>query len=464
MSNEVGKGGADRPGTGGAKGSNHKETGMTSFLLIWIGQVISELGTNLTSFAIGVWVYQRTGSATRFALIALVTTLPGLLLYPVAGALVDRWDRRKAMIVSDTGAGCATLVLALLFWHERLELWHIYLLLSVSSVFGTLQWPAFSAATTLLVPRKHLGRAAGLTQMGSATAFILAPMLAGALVVSLGLKGVILIDFTTFLVAVATLLVIRMPRAEATAEGVAARGSLLHEATLGWLYIRHRPGLLSLLSLLAATNLCMGLMQVLLTPMVLSFSSAAVLGRVLSAAGFGMLAGSLLMSAWGGPRNRIFGILVFLLLQGASLVAGGLWPSAPLIAAAGFLFLFAVPIIFGCIQALWQSKVPPDLQGRVFAVRRMVAWSTLPLAHLMAGPLADELFEPLLAVGGPLAGTVGQVIGVGKGRGIAFLLIVLGGLVLLTVAVASRFSRLRRLEEEMPDALPDEANQWLPRS
>ncbi len=429
---------------------------MAAFLTVWAGQVVSALGTGLTGFALGVWVYERTGSATRFALITLMTTLPGILLSPIAGALVDRWDRRRAMILSDMGAGCATLVLALLFWHDRLELWHIYLLLTLSSAFGSLQWPAFSAATTLLVPREHLGRAAGLAQMGQAVSGLLAPVLAGALVVSIGLKGVLLIDFATFLVSVATLLSVHVPRAEVTAEGLAARGSLLSEAASGWPFIRQRPGLLSLLILLAATNLSMGMMQVLVTPMVLSFTSAAVLGRVLSVAGSGMLVGSLLMSVWGGPARRVSGILGFLLLQGAILVVGGLWPSAILIAAAGFVFMFTMPVLLGCSQALWQSKVEPDLQGRVFAVRRMVAWSTLPLSYLMAGPLADRVFEPLLAPNGPLAGSVGRLIGVGKGRGIALLLILLGLLVMATVAAFSRYPRLLRLESELPDALPEE--------
>jgi MFS transporter, DHA3 family, macrolide efflux protein len=433
-----------------------KSRGMAAFLAVWAGQVVSALGTGLTGFALGVWVYQRTGSATRFALITLMTTLPGILLSPIAGALVDRWDRRRVMILSDVGAGCATLMLALLFWYHRLELWHIYLLLALSSTFGSLQWPAFSASTTLLVPREHLGRAAGLTQMGQAVSVLLAPVLAGALVVSIGLKRVLLIDFATFLIAVATLLSVHVPRAEATVEGLATRGSLLSEAASGWPFIRQRPGLLSLLALIAATNFSMGMMQVLVAPMVLSFTSAAVLGRVLSVAGSGMLVGSLVMSVWGGPSRRVSGILGFLLLQGAILVVGGLWPSATLIATAGFVFLFTMPIILGCSQALWQSKVAPDLQGRVFAVRRMVAWSTLPLSYLVAGPLADRVFEPLLAPNGPLSGSVGRLIGVGKGRGIALLLMLLGLLVVTTVAAFSRYSRLRWLESELPDVLPEE--------
>lgn len=432
-----------------------EERGMITFLVVWVGQVVSMLGSSLSGFALSVWVYQSTGSATKFALIALVSMLPGILLSPVAGALVDRWDRRWAMILADTGSGCTTLIVALLLWFGRLELWHIYLLLAVSSSFSAFQFPAFSAATSLLVPHRHLGRASGMTQMGSGVAEIIAPALAGALVVTLGPQGVLFIDVATFLFAITTLLIVRIPRPAASAEGAAARGSLLSEAVSGWTFIRRRPGLFALLLLFATTHVSMGMMQVLVTPMILAFTSADVLGRVLSGAALGMLAGSLLMTVWGGPRRRVSGILGFLLLQGAVLMVGGLRPSATLIAISGFVFLFCTPMIIGSSQAIWQSKVPLDLQGRVFAVRRMIAWSTLPLAYLIAGPLADRVFEPLLAEGGPLAASVGAWIGVGKGRGIALLFFVLGLFVLLVVAVASRFRRLRQLESELPDVLPD---------
>jgi MFS family permease len=429
--------------------------GMTAFLVIWAGQVVSVLGSYLTGFALAVGIYQQTGSATLFALITLVTTVPGMLLLPFAGALVDRWDRRWAMIVSDSGAGIATLALALLIWRGRLELWQIYVLMSVISTFSALRWPAFTAATTMLVPSRHLGRAAGLNQLGEAAAQILSPLLAGALVVTIGRQGVVLIDFASYLFAIATLLVVRIPRPLASTVDGPAKGSLWQEARSGWSFIRERPGLLAVLTLFAVTNSGLGLVQVLLSPMILSFASPDVLGRVLTVAGCGMLVGGLVMSAWGGPRRRVAGILGFLLLQGLILPLGGLRASALLIAAGAFLYLLAMPVIVGTSQAIWQSKVPPGLQGRVFAVRRMVAISTLPLAYLSAGPLADRVFEPLMAVGGPLAGSVGLVIGVGKGRGIALMFIATGVFIVLAVAAASRFPRLVRLESELPDALDE---------
>jgi hypothetical protein len=282
-------------------------------------------------------------------------------------------------------------------------------------------------------------------------------VVAGALVVTIGRQGVLLIDFATYLVAVAALLVIRIPSPPVTAEGAASRGSLWDEARSGWSYIRERPGLLALLGLLAVTNVGTGMVQVLLGPMVLSFASPAVLGQVLTAAGCGALIGGLAMTVWGGPRRRVAGILGLLLLQGVILPFGGLRASALLIAAGAFVYMLTLPVLNGASQALWQIKVAPDLQGRVFAVRRMVAWSTLPLAFLVAGPLADHVFEPLLAPGGALAGSVGQLIGTGKGRGMALMLIGIGLAIVLVVVVASRFPRLTRLETDLPDALEEAA-------
>lgn len=425
--------------------------GLRTFFLVWTGQLISLIGSSLTGFALGVWVFQETGSTTRFALISLATALPGILMSPLAGALVDRWDRRRAMMLSDAGAGLSTLTLALLLWSGRLELWHIYLLVALSAIFSAFQWPAYSAAITLLVPRQHLGRAAGMVQMAEAAGQIVAPVTAGALLGLVGLRGIMLIDVATFLVALSILAAVRFPRPPVSQEGKAARGSLLREAAFGWRYIRARPGFFSLLLFFAATNLTFNLVGVLFTPLVLGFASVAVLGGLLTTGGLGMLSGSLVMSAWGGPRTRVYGILGFTLLSGLVLLVGGLYTSIPILGTGIVIYMFGFPIVNGCSQAIWQAKVAPDVQGRVFAVRRMIAWSSTPVAYVLAGPLADRVFEPLMAEGGPLAATLGPIMGVGPGRGIGLLYVVLGVLA-IGIAVAGYLYRpLRRLEADLPD-------------
>ncbi|MBA3947797.1 MAG: MFS transporter [Herpetosiphonaceae bacterium] len=433
---------------------------MRIFLTVWVGQLVSLVGSGMTRFGLAVWVYERTGSVTQLSLIALFATLPALLLSPIAGALVDRWDRRWAMILSDSGAGFCSLAIALLLFMGWLNVWSIYLLVGISAAFSAFQWPAYSAATTLLVPAKQLGRASGLVQLSQAIAQIFAPSLAGVLVVLIKLQSVVLIDVATFIFSLITLLIIRFPR-PMTTEQSGGRSSLRKEAVYGWTYITARPGLLALLLFFAGTNFTLGFVPTLLTPLVLSFASPQVLGTVSTIAGLGMLLGSLLMSAWGGPRRRVYGVLLFTLLQGVVLLLGGLQPSTTLVAGAAFLFLFATPFILGSSQAIWQSKVAPDVQGRVFAVRRMIAISATPLAYVLAGPLADRVFEPLLAPHGALAPTLGQLIGVGRGRGIGLMLIGLGILTGLTVLAGFLYPHLRNVEDELPDvvisAQPDPA-------
>jgi hypothetical protein len=357
------------------------------------------------------------------------------------------------MILSDSGAALSTLAIVLLLVTGRLETWHIYLGTAVSSTFSAFQWPAYTATTTLLVPKQHLGRASGMTQMGQALAQLISPMLAGILLGIIQLQGIILLDFATFLFALVSLLLVRFPDAKTTAAGEAGKGSLLRSAAYGWTYIIARPGLLGLLIFFSASNFLVGVVEVLTTPLVLSFASPAVLGTILSIGGTGMLVGSLVISTWGGPQRYINNVFCFTLLGGLCILVAGLRPSVPLLAVAAFLFFFGLPIINGSSQVIFQKKVAPDVQGRVFALNGAIAGASLPLAYVVAGPLADQVFEPLMAPNGPLAGSIGQFIGVGPGRGIGLLFIVMGTLTILLTLAAYQYPRLRLVETELPDAI-----------
>jgi MFS family permease len=426
------------------------------FLLVWFGQLISITGSGLTSFALGVWIYQRTGSVTQFTLISLFATLPGVLVSPLAGTLVDRWNRRWAMILSDSGSALSTLAIALLLFTNRLEVWQIYLAIALGSLFNAFQWPAFSAATTLLVPKKHLGRASGMVQFGEAAAQIISPALAGILIAIVQIQGIIFIDFGTFLVSLVTLLGVRFPHPPKSPETAVVRASLWREAIYGWKYITARPGLIGLLLFFAANNFVTGIVSVLVTPLVLAFAPVEVLGTILSVGGIGMLTGSLVMSIWGGVKRPIYGVFGFNLLSGFCILFAGLNPAVPVFFFTAFLYFFGLPIVDACSQTIWQTKVAPEVQGRVFALRRTIAWGALPLAYLVAGPLADRVFEPLLAVGGPLAGSIGKLIGgAGPGYGIAFLFVVMGILTLLVTVAGYLYPRLRLVEEELKDAITD---------
>lgn len=427
------------------------------FYLVSLGEFVSLLGSSLTSFGLGVWAYQHSHSATQFALISLCAVLPGLLLGPLAGTLVDRWDRRLVMLAADLGAGLTTLAIALLLLTGRLEVWHIYITAAVSAACGAFQLPAAAASVTLLVPKEKLSQASGLMQLGQAVAQIVAPALAGALLLWVGLPGILLIDCATFLAAVGVLAAVRFPPLQRSAEAKAHSGSLIRETLYGWRYILARPGLVAMLALVAATNFCLAVVSALFTPLMLTLTTPDRLGQVMTVGGLGMLAGSVTLSVWGGPKRRIHGVLGFLALAGFSILLGGASPSVPVIAGAAFGFFFAQPLIHGALQAIWQAKTAPDVQGRVFAARNMFATLMSPLAFGLAGPLADRVFEPLLAPGGALAGSVGQLIGVGAGRGIGLIFIGMGLLAVAATVVGYLYPRLARVEDELPDAVPSAA-------
>lgn len=424
------------------------------FLLIWFGQLISTAGTELTSFALGVWVYRETGSVTQLGLISLFTVLPGILIGPLAGALTDRLSRRSILIVSDIIAGLSTLSIALLVATHQLDSWHIYINVALRSVCDGFRSPALNASIALLVPPKHLGRANALMQTARAVSQIVPPVLAGILIAVIQLQGIIFIDFATFLFAVVTLLLFRIPEPAREIDKQSEQSSLWAEIAYGWRYIAARPGFLRLLILFALINFLLGIIQVLVTPLVLSVASTAALGSVLTSGGVGLLLGSVTLSIWGGPKRRMNGLFGFLLIDGLCIILGGTHPSVLLFATAAFGFFFGLALFNGCFWALWQSRVAADVQGRVFATLNMIMVAALPLGYLAAGPLADRVFEPLMSADGAFAGSIGLIIGVGPGRGIGLIFITLGLLMVLATARGYLDPRLRLLEQELPEISP----------
>lgn len=429
---------------------------MKAFVTVWLGQVISAVGSGLTGFALSIWVYQQTGSVTQFTLIFFLGAVAGGVTLPFAGTLVDRWARRSVMLAANSGASLTTLAAAFLLFNGSLAVWHVYVFVMIRAVFGSLLGTALSAATTQLVPTRHYGRASGMLQMTQASAQVVSPLLAGILLGPIGLQGILFVDFASYLAALSTLLLVRVPKPAATAEGKTAGTPAARSAVYGWTYIRERRGLWALLVYFAAVNFILGSTTILFTPMVLGFASAEVLGRILSVSGVGFLCGSLAMSLWGGTKNRLFGVLGYGFAFGLCNVLVGLRPSATLIAAAAFGMYFFLPIINGCSQAIWQSKVQPDVQGRVFAVRRLIGASTVPLGYVVAGPLADHVFEPLVA-GGWLGPGIRPLVGEGPGRGIGLMFVIAGILTMLAQVAGYLYTPLRRVEDDLPDVVADVA-------
>jgi DHA3 family macrolide efflux protein-like MFS transporter len=429
-----------------------KARGMGTFFTIWFGQLISLIGSQLTGFALGVWVYEETHSVLLVALTQIAFAAPFILLSPLAGVLVDRWNRRTAMIVSDFGAGLVVLGAAALYLSGRLQPWMVLPINFAMSSFTSLMWPAYTASISLLVPKEQYGRANGFVQLGEALPQIAGPALAGALYVTIQVGRLALIDFATYVFSVMLMLFfVRIPNPPRSLAGQKASGSVWREMRFGWDYIMERKGLLALLVFFFALNFVDGIMMPLFTPLILDTWKADVLGYVSMIMGVGMLAGTLVMSAWGGGKRKVYTLLGAGLLGALFLVGVGLRASIPLLAFCGFGFMFSVPIMAAASQSIWQAKVAPDVQGRVFSLRRTIGWSGQLVAPLLAAPLLDYVFRPAMSPGGALAPTLGPLLGVGASRGVGVLISLLGVLDAVIMIVAFASPTIRHVETDLPD-------------
>lgn len=396
--------GEDRQAVLSSVGQGRFLSGMRGFTVVWVGQLVSLLGTGMTRFALTIWAWQVTGEATALALVGFFSFAPTVLMSPVAGAIVDRSNRKMVMMLSDLAAGLATAAVLLLQASGRLEIWHLYVTGAFTGAFQAFQFPAYSAAVTMMIQKEQYGRANGMIGLAGSASNILAPILAGILIGTVGITGIMAFDVITFVVAIGALLLIHIPQPASSGEG-RERRSLWKDSVYGFKYIYERPSLLGLLLIFLAVNLALSLSFTLLAPMILARTgdNTILLGTVQSAFEVGGVAGGLIMSAWGGPRRRVNGVLAGMAL---SFVFGqilmGLGRGPYVWAVAAFSTLFILPIVNGCSQAIWQAKVPPAVQGRVFATRRLIAQISNPVGTVLAGPLADYVFGPAMMPGGAL--------------------------------------------------------------
>ncbi len=422
-----------------------------TFLVIWFGQFISIVGSGLTGFALGVTIFQQTGRATDFILITAFTVVPGILLSPIAGTVIDRYNRRTIMLFADMVAGLSTLFIIVLITSGQLSLWHIYFVTAMNAAANTFQFPAYAALIAQIVPKHNLSRANGLVSIGESISGIGAPIIAGFVVATFGLQVVLLIDITTFLFAVGTLLVIRVPDVDKDKNPEHETKNMWQGVRLAWGFIVQRQGLRALLLFTVVLGV-IAVPELLLTPLVLSFATEADLGLVLGAGGLGFFVGSVLITSTGGPKRLILSIVGIEFITGFATISIALQPSIPLISSATFIHYFTYAFSLTASTTLWQRKVPQVLHGRVFTLKRMINRLMLPVVLILAGPLVDNVFEPFMRSGSELATQIGTVIGTGEGRGIALIMVISGSLNVLLAVIAMSYRPLRDLEKLLPDA------------
>lgn len=412
----------------------------------------------MTSFAVIFFAFQVTGSATVLAFVGLAAFAPTVLFSPFAGTWVDRWNRKLVMVLADVGAGLATAILLVLLLLGRLEVWHLYPTAAIAGIFSAFHFPAYSAAVTLMIPKEHYARASGLISMAGSLSGIMAPILAGILLgvfePTRALGIVFTVDILTVLAAVGTVAFVHIPQPAETEEGAAGRGSFWKELAYGFRYIFQRRSLLHIQLIFFGVNFVASFAFILTAPLVLTKTGGdgLILGTVLGVGAAGQVVGGAALGVWGGPKRRIHGVLLgmfFGSLFGAFLFGFGqeviLW------SAALFLSGFFIIIINGSNQAIWQSKVAPDVQGRVFSVRRLIAQVSAPVAFLIGGVAADLVFEPAMMAGGALAPIFGGLLGVGPGAGMSFMFILAGIGGMLVGLGGYAFRSVRDAEDILPD-------------
>jgi MFS family permease len=413
------------------------------FLIVWFGQLLSMTGSGLTGFALGVYAFERTGMATWATLVTLLSFVPSILLRPIGGILADRFDRRLVMIVGDLGSAAGIAFILPFMAAGGPALAPVYIGVAISSIFVGIQNPAYKASATDLLAGEQYSKGSGLVQLAESSRFLLSPFLAGWIIHRFDYGMVLVIDIATFGLAVLTTLLIRRTMKPARPAGESGRRlSGLRE---GWEAIVSNRGVFLLIVMISTVTFFLGFLQTLIGPMALSFTDARTLGTIQSVSAFGMLASSLLLGIFSVGRRYADILTAGLIVAGIAFCLLGTTTDVRIVTAAGFLFLAALPFVNMCCDVLVRSNIPNEKQGRAWGIIGILSQLGFIVAYGVSGPLADHVFNPLLAEGGPLASTVGRLIGAGPGRGIGLMFVICGLLVVVSAVVLSRIRPIREL-------------------
>jgi len=409
---------------------------MKTFMVIWFGQFISMLGSALSAFGLGIWIFQKTGSAASFAMSAVCTVLPALLFAPFAGSIADRKKRKAIILLTDSIDAFLKILIVTLLIFNKLELWMVYPLVFISGTLGTFQNPAFGASIPMLVPTDKLTRANGLLQFSSAIQNLLAPVIAGFLYPLIELKGLFIIDFVSFFFALASIAFIKIPQPsiEKTKDSLVL--AALKDLKYAWKYLIQKEGLMQLIVFFAFLNFIANLSMILLGPLMMSVYNSQAYGNVQAGIGLAMLLGGLCSSLIPDTKNKIKRILLILSLCSIGPIISGTTLNRIIITAGFFIFMFPVPYVNTLLMSIFQIKIERNVLGRVGALMTAILAAITPIAYLCAGPLADYVFEPLMNE---------------KGRGIGLIFIISGILLIISCLLMRLNKTVTSIEKRLPD-------------
>ena len=423
-----------------------------NFLIIWFGQLISNIGSYMTYFSITIWAWERTNQVTTIALISFFELIPSIFITLASGLIVDRVNRKFLLIIADCVAAISTIVIGYLYLTDQLQIWHIYATGAVNGAFSEVQALAYSSSISMLVPKQHYMRA---TSMNSAIHYgstIIAPALAGFLYYIIDLSGILLIDFITFTIAIATVLKVRIRQPKITTQSQESIG-FLQKIIFGFHYLIKNPSLLAVIATGSLFWFAHDIGATLYSPMILARTNnnTRILGSISSAAGLGGVMGTVILSIWGGSKRRIHGFLLGMMGAGISKTIFGLGQALMIWFPAQFCSSLNFPMLTSSSKAILLSKVKPDIQGRVFATESIMQQIVSAIAVFIAALLADHVFEPAMMPGGNLVPLFGNLFGTGKGAGMAILYVV-SSVILFLIGLSGFFvPRLRKVETIVPD-------------
>ncbi len=424
---------------------------MRTFFVIWCGQLVSMIGSYMTVFAVILWVWERTGSASALTVISFFSILPRIPMSFIAGGIVDRWNRKTLMIIGDLNAALCTAAIGLLYGSDRLQIWHFWVAVAIHACCSQLQQLAYISAIAQVVPQQHHIRANSLNSAIRFAGVIVAPALAGVLYPIIGLGGMVGLDLLTFGVALGTLLVVQVPPLPHADKGGSDRPPLWQALGFGIRYIYQDSGLTAMVITYTLFAIANDLGQALYNPLMLARTGgdAQLLGIVTAAGGVGGLLGAIILSLWGGFQSRIHGMLLGFIGAGVARLLFSLGQSESLWITAQFLAALHTPLFISSATAIWYARVPLQMQGRVLAVDQLIGLIVGSIATLIAGPLAETIFEPALQTDRLQPG-FRIIFGTENGAGIA-LLFALTALWMIAVGLGGyRYAKLRFVEADKP--------------
>ena len=432
-----------------------------AFHVILLGRLISNIGSSTTRFAVIFWTLASGGNPAEYSLVLVAGFLPMGLGALIAGPAVDRWDRRRVMLIANATVSIFPLAAVLLYFTGQLEIWHLLIILSADGVASAFMMPAFDASIPQLVRKEKLERASGLAQANIALATIVGSVLAGTLLTPVGLGLLFAFNFVTFAPVLLALLlsVVPSPSREAdvgesdTAQsGSGIISALARDFADGLHYLRQRRPLMRLMWIMTAVMLLLpGFEFALCTPLVLAFADEQAAGFVLASFGLGALVGGVLLAIWTGPARRVNGILIALGATGLAAIAIAIRENLTImLIGIGFIGM-GFTFLMGLSRVVWQVKVTPTFLGRVLSLRQLFGLAAQSVGLLLAAPIAVAFFEPILVADGALAGSAGLIFGVGPGRGTALMFAAVGAAAFGLALACILAPGIRRLEDLVPD-------------